>query len=203
MVSQSDITYRLREIPDHYGINEVSQLIARLLELDVDAISVRSLATHPFREMEKVATLNIRERPKRLANGANEWKFKCCRKLHGDDLDIVIDTNFIGITPLHGISDEQCDTWYAHLHCDEVTQTSVIFTDDDEVVLLFLASTRTLLDHSKPGQTTSCGSATHCRGICQIAEYTFTAMIPAWSTACPDKLSWISVYTLPRISKAS
>ena len=125
MLSQSDITYRLRGIPDHYGKDEVSQLVARLLELDVDAISTRSLASHPFREMEKVATLNLWERPIKLADGANEWRFQCRDPLRGDDLEIVIDTNFIGITPLHGISDEQCDTWYVHLHCGEVIEDAV------------------------------------------------------------------------------
>lgn len=111
MVSQSDITYRLRGIPDHYGKDEVSQLVARLLELDVGAISVRSLASHPFREREKVATLSLWERPRKLGNGANEWKFQCRDALQDGDLDIVIDTNFIGISPLYGIPDERCEAW--------------------------------------------------------------------------------------------
>lgn len=170
MVTQSDITYRLRGIPDHYGKDEVSQLVAELLELDIGAISVRSLASHHFREMEKVATLNLRERPRALENGTNEWKFRY------NNLDTVLDTNFIGFTPLHGILDETCDTWYIHLHfCEE----HVSFTDHGKVALLFPASTRTLSGHSKSGQTTSCGSETRCHMICQTAESTFTVTIPA------------------------
>ncbi|KAF4546210.1 Protein serac1 [Lasiodiplodia theobromae] len=109
MVSQSDITYRLGGIPDHYGNDEVSQLVAQLLGLDVGAIWVRSLASHPFREREKVATLNLRERAWELENGTNEWTFHYTNPNSGEALDIVLDTNFIGITPLHGTPDERCD----------------------------------------------------------------------------------------------
>lgn len=178
-MSQSDITYRLRGIPDHYGKAEVSQLVARLLGLDVGTVWVRSLAGHPFRETEQVATLNLQERPTLFENGTNEWLFRDNNPHQDGTSDIVFDTNFDGITPLHHVSDEDCDTWYVHLHYVRATEGLVVFTDNHKAALLSQVSTRTLLAHSNQSQTALCGSGTRCQKIYQTPEYTSTAMIPA------------------------
>ena len=103
-------TYRLRCVPSELDKQGVKELVERVLRLeDHIAVVVRSLTDDPSQEGEKVATVAFSKIPWRLSRegGRTEWRFP----IHNGQLEghnLLFDTHFRGLTPLHSRSDSKC-----------------------------------------------------------------------------------------------
>ncbi|KAH7051368.1 hypothetical protein B0J12DRAFT_84762 [Macrophomina phaseolina] len=112
MTSHAAIAYRLQGVPDGYDRNNVRDLVCRLLRLDNKDVVVRSLAQHPSKEGEKVATLSFLANPTVLGHHERptQWMFEEYDVEDGGTrIVLTLDTHFHGFTPLHGSDDDECD----------------------------------------------------------------------------------------------
>lgn len=110
MANQTSLTYRLKGIPKHHGRNDARDLVCRLLSLDQNKVRIRSLAQHPLKENEKIATISFSEQPNILAKRprAGYWPLEEPDD-DGSYVTYSLDTHFHGLTPLHDLADEECD----------------------------------------------------------------------------------------------
>lgn len=71
---------------------------------DAAHIHVRSISPDPSDSKRKIATLELSEVPNGIshANRPSEWM------PHAAEEDLVLDTNFFGLTPLHETDDAEC-----------------------------------------------------------------------------------------------
>jgi hypothetical protein len=111
------ITYRLRGIPHYRKVPGVESLVRRALELENDVqVQVQSLASSPYMQNGKIATLRLSRIPVCLSSDISrgEWLFDV-----PDDeqqghpaISLVFDTHFRGFTPLHSEDDADCEIEY-------------------------------------------------------------------------------------------
>lgn len=110
MVSEAEITFRLRGIPGNFSRSKVKDLVRTQLSLeDAIRVTVRSLACNPVRKHETVATLNFTSLPA-LLSGKREHFLDF--ELDDKDGRLEFDTHFEGFTPLHSAQDKDCEFEY-------------------------------------------------------------------------------------------
>lgn len=104
-------TFRLQGIPatiegHDTTWKDVEKLIREAYEVDANIqISVGSLASHPIRKEEKVATLSFSRAPLRLAKTPKTLQeFDCI-----PPFKVRLDIHFHGLTPLHSHNEPECD----------------------------------------------------------------------------------------------
>lgn len=101
-----DKTFRLRGIPKGWDKAEVQRRIKDRLSLkDGTEVVARSLSTNPYRHEEQVATIEFSNNTFTGLedNAKSEWHII----VEGHEL--LLDTHFFGMTPLHAADDSSCD----------------------------------------------------------------------------------------------
>jgi hypothetical protein len=111
------ITYRLRGIPHYRKVPGVESLVRRALELENDVqVQVQSLASSPYMQNGKIATLRLSRIPVCLSSDISrgEWLFDVPDDEQQDHpvISLVFDTHFRGFTPLHSEDDADCEIEY-------------------------------------------------------------------------------------------
>lgn len=102
----TDKTFRLRGIPKEWDKAEVQRRVKDRLSLgDNEAVVVRSLSKNPYRHEERVATIEFPRNA--LTELGDNAKSELGIMIEGHRL--LLDTNFFGMTPLHGADDSSCD----------------------------------------------------------------------------------------------
>jgi len=104
MVSPGDLTYRLRGCPAAAGEAALRDGLARALgDVTPNDIHIQSLATalDPWkRPPTKTATLRFARAPSVIdSQTKTEWKMEG----HGLDGTLLLDTHFLGLTPLNEV----------------------------------------------------------------------------------------------------
>jgi hypothetical protein len=100
------LTYRVRHIPIDVGFSQLGQFLADLL--DEDVANVRACSLAPSLQVwenprSSVATITFIKTPALLDADQKEWRVP----LPGTVRNLIIDTHFLGLTPLNNVSDEE------------------------------------------------------------------------------------------------
>lgn len=110
MVSDKDKCFRLRGLPGDWDEEETKAFLQAKLSLSEDTeLTVHSLACHPTRPGEKIATLGFSKIPTYLEK-SQEHSITL-----GKRRQLVLDTHFEGFTPLHSIEDEESQIYIVAL----------------------------------------------------------------------------------------
>ena len=109
----SNVTYRAQGLPGDCNFKEAQRMIASVLLIKEQDISIKSLAESPYRS-EKTATFTTQHPSNNLMNlaseGKDEWQFEMqdipgvpsqAREGFLRQTRLVIDTHFHGFTPYH------------------------------------------------------------------------------------------------------
>ncbi|OMP83587.1 hypothetical protein BK809_0004968 [Diplodia seriata] len=114
------LTFRLRGLPRTYvDESSVQQLIKTLFSIQPAGVTVFSLANSPVDSETRVATLSFRRVPLELCdNSMGQWTFDhppyddAQNKATTRKYQLVFDTHFRGLTPLHRQPDFGCSVEY-------------------------------------------------------------------------------------------
>lgn len=112
-----DTVFRLRGIPPDCSINELPLLIRECLGVpEATSIHLGSMATNPIDSTELAATLSFSRVPikfsKKLSRhgSGDEWHFHQLKVGRFENVYLVLDKHFRGLTPLHSCPDDKCGT---------------------------------------------------------------------------------------------
>lgn len=117
MGSRNYKNFRLQGIPDTIlDRSDLRQLVREILSLDVGTnVTVHSLASSPIAQSTKVATLSFDPVPSIFSgNVPSQWRFPIPTPGGFDEgvvfrrRNVVFDTHFQGLTPLHHQQDHDC-----------------------------------------------------------------------------------------------
>lgn len=101
-----DKTFRLRGIPNEWDRAEVQQRVKEGLGLSGDdKIVVRSLSRNSCRHGERVATMELPKSSLTKLGESIQSEWLITAKGH----ELLLDTHFFGMTPLHAADDPSCD----------------------------------------------------------------------------------------------
>lgn len=101
----SNKTFRLRGIHKEWDRSRVKEQVKVEFRLpDAAQVHIRSISPDPSDSERQIATLDLTEMPNGIAHASrpSEWM----PYSRGEDL--VLDTNFFGLTPLHETDDAKC-----------------------------------------------------------------------------------------------
>jgi hypothetical protein len=106
--SWSRTVFRVRGLPnDVKFLKDVASLLSlRLGDIPSDSIHVYSLATtlnYWEKPLSKVATVMFQALPSLIQNSHGEKQWTILAKSHSNVDDIILDTHFMGMTPLNDV----------------------------------------------------------------------------------------------------
>jgi hypothetical protein len=177
MLPEKQKVYRLSNIPSDADRYKVIQLLVQALgDISYDSIKIFSLAfslDHLNESPLKTATLTFKKVPDIIGSETekSQWRFE----LPGLSSALLLDSHFLGFTPLNDVSGPQHLCEYAALSnsIDERLNRRII------AVLLFLGCLATHLDHGSLTEATrvSCGFEIVYLGTCLVSAPSFTVTI--------------------------
>lgn len=112
-----DTVFRLRGVPPNCSIDELPSLIRTCFGVPrATSINLGSMATDPIDSTELTATLSFSRVPAKLSKklsrhgSGDEWHFHQLKVGRFDNVYLVLDKHFRGLTPLHSCADDRCGT---------------------------------------------------------------------------------------------
>jgi len=112
MVSPSALTFRLRGCPAAVSEATIGDRLSQAFgDVSPNDIHIHSLAAAPWEKPStKTATLTFTKLPSIIKSGAEkkEWKITG----HEPNSSLILDSHFLGLTPLNDVNDQEHDFKY-------------------------------------------------------------------------------------------
>lgn len=115
-IGEKDLTYRVSGLPVGVSTRDAARILSSLFDNDgqITGPTVHSLGLDPHRfgrTVTRVATVTFAQTPRALDAGHQQWNFTAHARAYRPDDDalfpIMIDTHFLGFTPLNIVKDDE------------------------------------------------------------------------------------------------